>query len=50
MLLDHRLMTLMERMDRVLGRGYRSGRCAQNNRNRKSNLWFRGHYLISLSI
>jgi hypothetical protein len=38
MLLYHRVMTLMKRMDRMLRRGYRSGRCAQNDRNRKSNL------------
>jgi hypothetical protein len=29
-LVDHRLMTLIEQTDRMLGRGYRSGRCAQN--------------------
>ena len=37
-LVDHRLMTLMEQMDRMLGRGYRSGRRAQNDRDRKSNV------------
>src|SRR6516225_583913 len=47
LLLDHRLMTLMKRMP---GRGYRGGCCAQNDCNRKSNLCFRGHHLISLPI
>jgi hypothetical protein len=39
-------MTLIEQMDWMLGRGYGSERCAQNDCDRKSNVYIPGHHLI----
>jgi hypothetical protein len=45
-LVDHRLMTLIKQMEWMLGRAYRSGCCAQNDCDRKSNVYLREHHLI----